>query len=198
LWEKLVEPNYDPVDLDRSWQHAQRKSPGRKTRLSIGPDPRAPFRKQFGIATYPPPPPSEAEAKLLFDPQFIQYEVGGTKKRDVFGELDEGQMVVWLNLSFPIGPQLETAKKIFLEEQTAQTFSNVNQRARTDKYTNYLRVLDAVDDGADPKGIAAILYPRLSNKHPDYNGSQTVRDDIKAAMRLRDHDFGKIALFKKK
>jgi len=172
-----------------------RTSPGKRTRLRIDPGRAAAFRK-FHVATDPPPPPWEPEAKLEFDPELIQYETGSRKKGRVFGELEQDQIVVWLNLAWPIGPQIKNAKEVFKAERGRRQISST--RVRTDTYKNYLRVLDAVAAGTHLKKIAATIYPRRVNKHPEYNGTQAVRDDLKAAERLRDHDFWRITLAEQK
>src|SRR5262249_3988729 len=83
LWDELIKPSYDPADLDK-WNEPRPRAPGRRTRVRLSDTPTVAdrFKEQFHIATYPPPPPSEPQAKLLFDTEFIQYEVGVKPIRD--------------------------------------------------------------------------------------------------------------------
>jgi len=70
---------------------------------------------------------------------------------------------------------------------------NINpktKRTQVNLYPTYLRLLDADSSGATKKEMAQNLFPELDNDHPDFNGSQRVRDNLKAAKELRDSRFG--------
>jgi hypothetical protein len=71
-------------------------------------------------------------------------------------------------------------------------------RRRVEHYQNYLRLLDAKTAGASDRQILQTLYSGRSSTYPNYNAKQTLRDDLKAAERLRDHDFWLIAATAKK
>ena len=191
MWEKLIKPNYNPAALDAA---SNRRSPGRRTRLRMDDTPTVAdkFKQEFHVATSPPPPPAEPKAKLLFDTQYIQYEANPTRGASgrVYGEMKARQAVLWFNLDWPIAPQLANANNLLLTLENSQR----QFRIREDNYRAYLRVLDAKAAGAKLKKIAEELYPKL----PAGSGLQRVRDDLKAAERLRDYDFWLIAVNRQK
>src|SRR5262249_6305027 len=88
-----------------------RRKPGVRLRMPLTKNPFQPFKEQFHIATYPPPP-WEQEAKLYFDSEFIVYQLGVNPGDKVHGFLDQGQMVVWFDLTRPLMPQLENVNKL--------------------------------------------------------------------------------------
>jgi hypothetical protein len=62
-----------------------------------------------------------------------------------------------------------------------------DRRARTDRFQDYLRVLDAFAAGARAKDIASVLFPNLlDDASTGYGMSQNVRNYRKAAIELRD------------
>src|SRR5262249_13972230 len=116
----------------------------------------------------------------------------------VHGSLDQDQMVVWFDLTWPVMPQLENANKIVSEAARRAKKSPKSLRRRVNHYPNYLRLLDAKTAGASDNQILNVLYSGRGSSYPDYNAKQTLRDDLKAAERLRDHDFWLIAATGKK
>jgi hypothetical protein len=191
VWHELVEPNYNPTIAG-----GQRRHPGRRTRLRVEPDDLRPFLREFYIVSRPPPSPAESNAMPEFEIERIGYVESSKRRGRVQGYLEPGQMVVWLDLRWPIQPQLRNAKAAFEEVQKQQGISNRGSRARANKYKTYLRILDAVEHGAPLKQIGAIIYPRLGGSYPNNVATQRARDDLKAAKRLRDRDFWRIALSK--
>ena len=180
-------PDYSPDKLDRLWRR-ERLGPGIRRRTRETQSNWDVFRQEFHVETYPPPP-SEPEAKVLFDAQFIQHEEGVTDQaQSVSGTLKKGEMVLWFNLEWPISLQLENAKHVL--QTHARDHGAKSRRNRKDAYKNYLRVLDAKAAGVSNNRIASELYPKLS----DHDRRQRVRDDLKAAHRLRDHDYWLIAV----
>jgi hypothetical protein len=210
LWFKEIGPNYNAADLDASWKSAGNIRPQQRTRIRAKkpsslsqsfyitadppPSPLNQFREKFHILTYPPSP-LEDKAKLYFDAQFIPYEGPAAKAHEVARSLKQNEMVLWFNLTWPLKEQLANAKKL-LEKQTKEN-KNVAAaafRVRAEHYPLYLRVLDAKTAGIADAAIVKALYPTRSNKYPNHNASQHLRDDIKAAQRLRDRDFWLIAV----
>jgi len=60
-------------------------------------------------------------------------------------------------------------------------------RHHREKWRNYLRILDARCAGASHSEIAAVLFPELPNEYDDdYIGSRQVKNQRRAAERLRD------------
>ena len=101
-----------------------------------------------------------------------------------------GEMLISIDLLKAIKPQLTKAEKIL--NRQAELFREMkgiakgNSRKRSSKYTTYLRVLDATLSGADKKEIIARIYPDKDNQYPDFQGDNSLRDDKKAALKLRD------------
>jgi hypothetical protein len=62
-------------------------------------------------------------------------------------------------------------------------------KGRPDKYVTYLRTLDALASGASLDEIARVLHPELGNAYPDHRGRNRVKNDKRAAERLRDGDY---------
>lgn len=99
---------------------------------------------------------------------------------------------LWLfDVSLPIKPQLDKAKQ-FLDALSSQTRTGRTKATRTkadfNKFTTYLRILDAGAAGADGGQIATLLYP---DKSPtDYSNYSPHRDalnhDRLPAYQLRD------------
>jgi hypothetical protein len=176
----------DPVSAPRQ----EPTSPGRRARVRLGHDP---FREKFHVAT-PPPPPWEPVVKLHFTSEFIPYDANNSEPvREVSGDLKRGQIVVWLDLGWPINRQLENAKKVFKMESTRQGIASEPRRKRLDKYRDYLRVLDASEAGVPPDEIAAAIFGHIKNEYPEYTGRHAVHDALNAATRLRDHNYWRIA-----
>jgi len=199
LWDQLIGPSHNATKFDDAWKTFQRvrRGPGVRHRIPLTKNPFQPFKEQFHIATYPPPP-WEQQAKLYFDSEFIVYQLGANPAAKVHGFLNQNQIVVWFDLTWPLGAQLENAKKIVTEAATRAKKSPKLLRQRAEHYSNYLRVLDAKTSGASYRQILNVLYSGRSSTYPDYNAKQTLRDDLKAAERLRDHDFWLIAATGKK
>ena len=141
-----------------------------------------------------PPSPSKNEPKkdLIFKMPFILYR--GPSKSGVIHfncPLDQNEMLVWFNLSWPISSQVADAKHALVQAAKETHQGVVKFRYRVEHYQNYLRVLDARLANTSNNEIAAVLYPKLSDHH---SAVQRVRDDFDAAKRLRDKDFWLIAV----
>ena len=64
------------------------------------------------------------------------------------------------------------------------------KRATFHKYQNYLRVLDAKVARVKNSAIAEVLYPYLKNNYDfGFQGDNQIKNDFKAAKKLRDSDF---------
>ena len=167
LWATEIQSHYNVADLDASWSFAESVRPAGRSRVrtqlssvkdqffpTANPSKRlTPFREDFHILTYPPPP-SEDKAKLVFDAQFIPYEVGGStrgKQWAVHRTKGENEIVVWLNLTWPIKQQLANVRKLFESQAKRQESRTANLRRRIEHYRVYLRLLDAKIAGADDK-----------------------------------------------
>lgn len=109
------------------------------------------------------------------------------------GPLDENEMLYRFDLRRPLAAQIRLAQERLEEIQSRLRKSHnleiVDIRRKTDKYNMYLRILDARDMGVEISHIARVLFPLLSNEHPDYNANRQVRDAFDAAKKLRDHNW---------
>jgi hypothetical protein len=189
LWDRLIKPHYNRALFNKHWRDIQnRNSPGRRTRPRLGGlrHPPSRFQVRFGIAS-DPPPPWESEAKLLFESQLIQYEVGHRLTTKIYGHLEPGQIVLWFQLNLPIKAQIANANKLLKQKRTDYLRSGRDNRMRDKKYRDYLRVLDAKLDGVAAKPIARTIYPKISN------GERRVSDDFRAAKLLRDKTYRQLA-----
>jgi hypothetical protein len=129
-----------------------------------------------------------------FQTEFVQYEASSDQPARIMGRLEPYQMVAWLNLEWPIDPQLAKIKKTFKVLREEENLRTKDWRNRVGKYKHYLRILDALEAKATPEQIGCALYPKL----PRESQLQRVRDDITAAKRLRDYDYWRIPLTRAK
>ena len=115
------------------------------------------------------------------------------KYADLNPDLPEDFAYITIDLNYPIERQLFLARLRVEEMQVVNKLVwdriKRGKQQRSSEWQVYLRVLDAEMQGVIVKEIANILYPHISNKKPDYNGNQTVRDDIESAKLLRDVGF---------
>lgn len=113
---------------------------------------------------------------------------------------DDKQAFV-INYNLPILPQLaaikrytSSHKKWLMKECDLKPVPN--KRNRSNLFSNYLRCLDADDVGISESGIAKILCPDKSNEYPDFLGTKTIYDWLKAAKKIRDTDYVYLPLIK--
>lgn len=71
-----------------------------------------------------------------------------------------------------------------------------SKRNRSNLFSIYLRCLDAADAGISESHMAKIFYPKITNEYPDYFGTKKVTDQLKAAKKLRNHDYIYLPLIK--
>lgn len=104
----------------------------------------------------------------------------------------EGDVVIKLNTCDPekLKIQLKALSKMLLKSNSARSSS----REQRKKYIRYLRVLDAVAAGVEITGICAELDPSVDNDYESgYIGSQAIRNNKKAALRLTEGGYLGIA-----
>ena len=63
------------------------------------------------------------------------------------------------------------------------------KKPRTDRFSMYLRILDATDAGIAFKELANVFFPKTSNRYPDLLGNKKVENALTAARKLRDRDW---------
>ncbi len=97
------------------------------------------------------------------------------------------------DLERPIKPQIERAQTLL--EKWQKTFKeqgkiNVNnQRNSVEMYPSFLRVLDAEASEIGIPEMASIIYPEEDNSKTAYAVSKKIRNNLKAAKKLRDSDY---------
>lgn len=113
-----------------------------------------------------------------------------------FRDLKKNEVVIVIDFGQRIQPQLEYYKVILEDYQKDQAaYSDLEVDGFSNKkiyWKDYIRILDARDNKADNKEIASVIFPRITNKHPNYNGNDRVRDSYDAAINIRDKDYRKI------
>jgi Proteobacterial transcriptional regulator-like domain/T6SS, Transcription factor, DNA binding domain len=202
LWAQLIQPHYDPADVKRSLDRADRETGFRRIstfrsrfRLEEVRYPLEPFKQRFGISTVPPDP-SEPTAKLHFSAAFIRYAQkpfpwpGPGSAEYGLPLINDAEVLVWFDLNWSIDQQLANAKRLLRTRAAGKKLEPFRFQPKT--YQRYLRLLDARAVGAKNSRIASILYPNVPNKYPEYNGNRQVSMDVRAAERLRDRDFLRI------
>jgi hypothetical protein len=200
LWSERIAPVYNSALVDLSLRRVGEtgqlmSTPVRKSRdeIDLGQD-LGLFRDRFGIVTVPPAP-SEPKARIRFAAQFIHYASGphvpGQSHRGIPTNLREFEVLLRFDLQLHVDAQLSNARKLLMEtiEQKRQSKAIIpfNFRCRPDKYTRYLRLLDADVAAASDGAIAKVIHPILPNNYPDYYGSRKVREDRAVAESLRDN-----------
>jgi hypothetical protein len=186
LWEKPIKPEYDAAEMDVRLQSTKPTAPGHRFRPRLTCSPLVQFEKQFHLSSYPPPP-SMSRPNPLFTGQFVRY-ITLSKPGEVRGWLDENEIVMWFNPSWPLRPQLAKAEKL-LKDHSAR-IANRNFKIWPKNYGKYLRLIDARAVEVSYSQIASRLYSHLSNT----SGTNQAKNDFKVAKRLRDHNFWRIAV----
>lgn len=102
------------------------------------------------------------------------------------------------DLNQSIDKQLEVVKSQLLDMIEFRKFHGTfmpepERRNQLSKYPTYLRLLDADFACATSSEMAEVLYPGDVNVHPDYSASKKVRQQLKAAIQLRDSDYWRIS-----
>ena len=153
--------------------------------------------KEFGV-DYPMLPEwvasglSDSPLKFLVHPFYVQgYRV--EKAGDMFTDMAIGKrykiileqpdkVVLEFDLSQPLNPQLERAKKMLEVNQIMIKGKKITATATVKMFPWYLRVLDAHSDGIHPAKICEIL----SKEYPDAVSDDTLKNWKKAGELMRD------------
>jgi hypothetical protein len=92
-------------------------------------------------------------------------------KRQFTGELDEHEVAVVFDLTWPIDQQLERARSVLELCQSERSMKRGNLRMHKSLFANYLRILDAKDaDGGRDSQRAVPAVRRLR----DENGQESL------------------------
>jgi hypothetical protein len=189
LWEKAVflKVVYNPASVDANLQRAKKENGVRHFNENQISSSQAAFVQRFGLVS-PPADPAMPAAKLQFSGQFIRFaEKATSAPYRVSANLDDGQVLLWFDLNWPIEPQLKNAKRLLsakLPNQNIVTF-----RFHSKACSRFLRLLDAKQAGTSTAEMARILYPHLTKKDPHEKypidaGKRQVRFDLKRAELL--------------
>jgi hypothetical protein len=98
-------------------------------------------------------------------------------------KLEHCEVLIRFNVAHPLDMQLEQAKSMLEHYARRAKSEPADRRPRWDMFPLYLRVLDAEAAGMLNAEAAKILFPNATNVHPEYYGSQHVRNARKAAKR---------------
>jgi hypothetical protein len=109
------------------------------------------------------------------------------------------EIAVVFDLTEPLPAQLKAARGhlLRLKDDYAKRGWIKNRRLRSASPVNlglYLRVTDAKLVGEKDAEIAKVLFARLSNQHPDYQGSRRVVDAAAEARRLIERGYTNIRI----
>jgi hypothetical protein len=197
LWSEHVGPRYDKAHVESSFQRtaggAREDLDGRhRVRLMMhgGPHPdQAIFRKRFGVITIPQDP-SESIATVRFEAQSVRYARPPLCRPPA--DLQDHQVLVCLDLEWPIEAQLKNVKRLLAQELKNQKLNKAafRFRFRADKYRRYLQLLDARIAGASARQIAKIVY---GDSLGSEDAKKRVRQDRKVAEALRDNPWRIVA-----
>lgn len=108
--------------------------------------------------------------------------------------LNQYEIAYAFNMELPLKPQMEKAKKFLSRIQKEFKLQIKKSKRHKDNWLTYLRILDAYSEGVKPAIIAKILFPKIPNEHPDYNGTNRVKDSYNQAMELVNGGYLKIVL----
>lgn len=137
-------------------------------------------------------------------PSMMEYLEGGNdgSGNGCYLEIErEGQVAVLFDLNYPLAKQIELAKfhlELYQKYLIKQSkIEKSNPRNHPDKFANYLRILDATDQGTSHSEIASVIFPHLLNSHPDFKGNGQVKNSLRSAKRYRDNNYKLILLMAK-
>lgn len=93
------------------------------------------------------------------------------------------------DLTQPLAPQFEKAKRLLLEIQSELHPEVVTRRPRTANFPMFLQALDARDGGATYKEMRDIFWPNRAVRKDgkEEKTEQSARDVCEAAIQLRDN-----------
>lgn len=205
VWEFVRRNPQYQVDWETEYAGYPKRQPSRPGLFTAGVDPeeaiyttyaehgRSYYLDEYGLSYVINPAVAEPSERFLhfnFKPGRVHLPGHYT---DSENEEPDDIAFVTIDLNYPLARQFMIARVSLAQLQhTREIMFQKKTRGKHNSPSNwpgYLRVLDAVKKDVSNEHIAACIYPDHSNTYPDYNGNQTVRDDLAAAERLRDRDF---------
>lgn len=103
-------------------------------------------------------------------------------------------LMVEINLEGSIPEQLKAVNQVasLYKKQLSKWNVLKNSEMETGQYQNYLRILDAIENGVEKSEIISVLFPHTSNKYPEYKANNIMIDLLRRAKEIRDRDYKKI------
>lgn len=123
------------------------------------------------------------------------YLINHTGDPDGYGPMrpeKPGEVVVKLNLEWPVDTQLERLRRPLLAAQNNLKKDGLvvhDTRPQVRMYKNYLRLLDGESAGAKTNEMADALFPDVPEDYPERKRYMAASNGLKAAKRLRDGDY---------
>jgi len=110
----------------------------------------------------------------------------------------ENLMVIGFDLTGSIDRQVAIAKQMLMDERESSR-RHIGDKAvvksknlAMNKYSNYIRILDALSVGATRQEIAEVIYPHQFNTDTNHLKNK-IRRNIDSAKQLRDKDYWRIS-----
>jgi hypothetical protein len=144
------------------------------------------FNYLFRLVTFPPHP-SENRIALRFEGQRLIHKLGSSEI-----SLSRNEAAIICNFDLPIKEQVAEIESFLKCEKQRRGLKE--KRLRIEKYRTYLRILDAKMKYATDQDVATVIFPNEKNEYPEWRVSAKVRECLKAAEELRDHDFWMLAV----
>lgn len=126
---------------------------------------------------------------LSFLPSYGQMIWTDSDQESINIELRKNEIAVTFDLSLPVKPQIKLIEKNLRKIQQKETKKVKHPKQHKGNRTLYLRILDAPYESMKQKEIAAILFPKIDNKYPNYEGNRNFRDCKKAALSLMNKGY---------
>jgi hypothetical protein len=137
------------------------------------------LRMLFGVDV-PSPPHSSTPASFVAS--WIRYTQDYSGRGFECLTLAENEIAYVFDLARPLKPQFEHIQK---HAENRQVSMKVVRR-RTDKYAEYLRILDAIEAGEKSQVIADHFFSDKSDGYPENPRLRAFYDARDAALRMRD------------
>ncbi len=144
------------------------------------------FRLIDGL--YPPDPASSGDPRLSFRARWIRRYEYSERHPEQTIPISPGKILIELDLSLPVGPQLEYIRGIFRKGAARYKVQNL---------ADYLRILDAKVDLSEHtySRIAETIFHKLAGEEKitkDHPLAERVKESYKVALNLRDSDYWKL------
>lgn len=184
LWRNTLKAGISGIRKRRpdTWPPSLRTAESEVTRLIEA------MRAEYGLCDGPMPLcPSESiiSTELVFEVHSMLFYLSHDK-------LKRHERAVKIDLTLPLDPQLQQAKKILMFEKKSLDIGDVRQQERL--FPEYLRLLDAEKAGATQDEMSKVIYPHIKNNHPDFSGRDRVKKALRAARLIRDGGYKSFVL----